>query len=49
MVVVQENPHYQFRNLLYVFPKELNFSNRSGERARNIAVKVRAQLGLFDW
>jgi hypothetical protein len=38
-----ESPHYQFRNLLYVSPKELNFSNRSGgDRARNIAVKVPA-------
>jgi hypothetical protein len=38
-----ESPHYQFRNLLYVSPKELNFSNRSGgDRARNIAVKVTA-------
>ena len=33
-------PNYQFRNLLYVCPKDLNFTNRSGERARNIAVKV---------
>jgi len=33
-------PNYHFRNLLYVCPKELNFTNRSGERARNIAVKV---------
>ena len=33
-------PHYHFRNLLFVCPKELNFTNRSGERARNIAVKV---------
>ena len=33
-------PNYQFRNLLYICPKDLNFTNRSGERARNIAVKV---------
>ncbi len=33
-------PNYHFRNLLYVCPRELNFSNRGGERARNIAVKV---------
>ena len=33
-------PNYQYRNLLYVCPKDLNFSNRSGERARNIAIKV---------
>ena len=32
--------NYQFRNLLYICPKDLNFTNRSGERARNIAVKV---------
>ena len=41
-----ESPHYQFRNLLYVSPKELNFSNRSGgDRARNIAVKVQLMAG----
>jgi hypothetical protein len=41
--LVVESPHYQFRNLLYVSPKELNFSNRSGgDRARNIAVKAGA-------
>lgn len=33
-------PNYQFRNLLYICPKDLNFTNRSGERARNIAIKV---------
>ena len=33
------------RNLLYVYPRELNFSNRSGERARNIAVKVQLMSG----
>ena len=33
-------PNYHFRNLLYVCPKDLNFSNRTGERARNIAIKV---------
>ncbi|XP_023320823.1 dedicator of cytokinesis protein 7, partial [Eurytemora carolleeae] len=44
----QENPHYQFRNLVYVFPKELNFTNRSGERARNIAVKVQLMSGEGD-
>ena len=32
--------NYQFQNLLYVCPKELNFANRGGERARNIAIKV---------
>ena len=34
-----------FRNVLYVYPRELNFSNRSGERARNIAVKVQLMSG----
>lgn len=33
-------PNYHFRNLLYICPKDLNFTNRSGERARNIAIKV---------
>ena len=33
-------PNYQFRNLLYVCLRDLNFANRSGERARNISVKV---------
>jgi hypothetical protein len=40
-----ENPHYQFRNLLYVSPKDLNFTNRGGERARNLAVKVQLMSG----
>ena len=40
-----DNPHYQFRNLLYVSPKELNFTNRGGERARNLAVKVQLMGG----
>ena len=38
--------NYQFRNLLYVCPKDLNFTNRAGERARNIAVKVQFMDGL---
>ena len=38
--------NYQFRNLLYVCPKDLNFTNRQGERARNIAVKVQFMDGL---
>ncbi len=42
---VVDNPHYQFRNLLFVSPKELNFTNRSGERARNIAVKIQLMSG----
>jgi hypothetical protein len=33
-------PYYQFRNLIYICPKSLNFTNRGGERARNIAVKI---------
>ena len=33
-------PYYQFRNLLFICPKNLNFTNRGGERARNIAVKI---------
>jgi len=24
------NPHYVYRNLLYVYPKELNFAGRTG-------------------
>lgn len=37
-------PHYTFRNLLFVSPKELNFSNRTGS-ARNIAVKIQLMSG----
>lgn len=37
-------PHYIFRNLLFVTPKELNFSNRTGS-ARNLAVKVQLMDG----
>ena len=33
-------PYYQFRNLIFICPKSLNFTNRGGERARNIAVKI---------
>ena len=33
-------PYYQFRNLLFICPKMLNFTNRGGERARNISVKI---------
>ena len=40
-----DRPHYQFRNLLYVSPKDLNFTNRSGERARNISVRVQLMAG----
>lgn len=38
------NPHYLYRNLLFVSPKELNFSARAGS-ARNIAVQVQLMSG----
>ncbi|CRL07174.1 CLUMA_CG020162, isoform A [Clunio marinus] len=38
------NPHYSYRNLLYISPKELNFSTRAGS-ARNIAVKIQIMSG----
>lgn len=38
------NPHYIYRNLLFVSPKELNFSARAGS-ARNIAVHVQLMAG----
>lgn len=38
------NPHYAFRNLLYISLKELNFSTRAGS-ARNIAVKIQVMGG----
>ncbi|KAL5279484.1 DOCK6 family protein [Megaselia abdita] len=38
------NPHYTYKNLLFVSPKELNFSARAGS-ARNIAVKVQLMAG----
>lgn len=37
-------PHYSYRNLLYVSPKELNFAGRTGS-ARNIAVKMQLMCG----
>ncbi|XP_060519679.1 dedicator of cytokinesis protein 7 isoform X2 [Cylas formicarius] len=37
-------PHYTYRNLLYVSPKELNFSNRTGS-ARNLTVRVQLMAG----
>ncbi|XP_022913566.1 dedicator of cytokinesis protein 7 [Onthophagus taurus] len=37
-------PHYVYRNLLFVNPKELNFSNRTGS-ARNLTVKVQLMAG----
>ena len=33
-----------FRNLLYIYPKYLNFTNRQGS-ARNIAVKIQLMCG----
>lgn len=38
------NPHYLYRNLLFVSPKELNFSARAGS-ARNIAIRVQLMAG----
>lgn len=38
------NPHYLYRNLLFVSPKELNFSARAGS-ARNIAVQIQLMAG----
>lgn len=38
------NPHYIYRNLLFISPKELNFSARAGS-ARNIAVHVQLMSG----
>lgn len=35
------------RNLLYVYPRSLNFSNRQGS-ARNLAVKVQFMSGEED-
>ncbi|GBM83152.1 Dedicator of cytokinesis protein 6 [Araneus ventricosus] len=32
-------PHYSYRNLLFVYPKDVNFSNRPGS-ARNITCKI---------
>ncbi|XP_063863721.1 dedicator of cytokinesis protein 7-like isoform X4 [Scylla paramamosain] len=37
-------PHYFYRNLLYISPKDLNFNNRPGS-ARNIAVKIQFMAG----
>lgn len=38
------NPHFLYRNLLFVSPKELNFSARAGS-ARNIAVRIQLMAG----
>ncbi|CAG9768957.1 unnamed protein product [Ceutorhynchus assimilis] len=40
-------PHYIYRNLLFVSPKDLNFSNRNGS-ARNLAVKIQLMAGESD-
>ncbi|XP_061192678.1 dedicator of cytokinesis protein 7-like isoform X2 [Saccostrea echinata] len=38
------NPNTSYRNLLYIYPRSLNFSNRQGS-ARNLAVKVQFMSG----
>lgn len=38
------NTHYSYRNILYISPKELNFSNRTGS-VRNIAIRVQIMAG----
>lgn len=38
------NPHYAYRNLIYIRPQELNFSSRGGS-ARNIAVRIQLMSG----
>lgn len=40
-------PHYLYRNVLFVYPKEVNFASRAGS-ARNIAVKVQLMCGEED-
>lgn len=37
-------PYYTYRNLMYIYPKELNFTSRTGS-ARNIAVKMELCFG----
>ena len=37
-------PFYSYRNLLFVNPKEVNFSSKPGS-ARNIAIKVQLMCG----
>lgn len=41
-------PHYIYRNLLFIYPKNLNFSNRPGS-ARNITCKVQVMCGEDDY
>lgn len=38
------NTHYSYRNLLYISPKELNFSTRTGS-VRNIAIRIQIMAG----
>jgi dedicator of cytokinesis protein 6/7/8 len=38
------NTHYFYRNLLFISPKELNFTTRTGS-ARNIAIKIQIMAG----
>lgn len=38
-------PHYTFRNLLFVSPKELNFSNLRTGSARNLAIRIQLMNG----
>lgn len=41
-------PHYVYRNLLYIYPKNLNFTNRQGS-ARNIACKIQIMNNEDDY
>lgn len=38
------NTHYSYRNLLFISPKELNFSTRTGS-VRNIAIRMQIMAG----
>ena len=40
-------PHYQYRNLLYVYPKEVNFASRAGEPYLIITTVILMYSGLF--
>lgn len=33
-------PNYEYQNLLYIYPLSVNFTNRQGSSARNIAIKI---------
>lgn len=41
-------PHYLYRNLLFVYPKSLNFTNRPGS-ARNITCRVQVMSGEDEY